>query len=270
MARAKLMKAVLLGVCISAFTTGIAYAQSIEGAGASPAYYGEVSAEVQALIDRQAEIDKVLFKEELYKKLEEKGIKVYYTGINVDVVEIAIAPYTDENAAYLYDVFGKEDVEVVAGSDSILYMTTEVVAPDEVLSTTEGVAPDEVLSYGGADMDVPVSDGDLAHYSEVVDEALVDPRDGAVEEGDFEIQIESIPEEAAELKAADDVMYTTTAEDSAEEIRTIAATGYDVVNADAESAKEGIPTPAIVLAIAGGAALIGGVVIVSKKNKALK
>lgn len=258
MARAKLMKAILMGLCISAFTTGIAYAQSIEGAGASAAYYGEVSAELQALIDRQAEVDKVLFKEELYKKLEEKGIKVFYTGINVDVIEIAIAPYSDENAAYLYDILGKEDIKVVAGEESILYATTEVMAPDIMLY-------DE-----GADMDVPVSDGDLAYYSEIVDGDLVEKRDVAAEEGDFTIQIESIPEEAAELEAADDVMYTTTAVDSAEDIRTIAATGYDVVNADAESAEEGISTPVIVLAIAGGAALLGGAVIVSKKNKPVK
>ena len=82
----------------------------------------------------------------------------------------------------------------------------------------------------------------------------VSDNDAVNDDEEFQIQIESIAEETN----GEEKVYKTTSAD-AEEIRTIAATD--------EKAQDDLSTPIIVLAIAGGAALVGGAVLLANKKK---
>ena len=55
------------------------------------------------------------------KDIEEKGFTVSHTVPTEEYVEIGITPYTEENAQYLYSIFGKEQVKVVEGELAELY-----------------------------------------------------------------------------------------------------------------------------------------------------
>ena len=72
-----------------------------------------------ALTQKQSEIDAYVF-ETHAKELAERGIQVTNTGVIGDAVEIGIADFTDEKAAYLYGVFGTEQVKVVEGEQAVL------------------------------------------------------------------------------------------------------------------------------------------------------
>lgn len=74
------------------------------------------------ILNKQKEIDQYLF-EDYMKDIEEKGFTVTHTVPTEEYVEIGIAPYTEENAEYLYSLFGKEHVKVVEGEQAELYTT---------------------------------------------------------------------------------------------------------------------------------------------------
>jgi arginine repressor len=78
----------------------------------------------KALLEKQQKIDKYVFEDHV-KEIEEKGFSVTYTGPMEDYVEIGIIPYSEENAEYLYSIFGKDGVKVVKG-EKVALMTGEV------------------------------------------------------------------------------------------------------------------------------------------------
>lgn len=227
----QLTKAVLLGLCMSTIATGTVFAQAGGGeSGSSPAFAGEAqSDELTALYEKQSEIDKYLFKDHA-KDIEEKGFRINYTGVIEDKVEIGISPYSDENAEYLYEIFGKDVIHVVESEVPQLYtaeIATTAVADEPTVDGTL-IAPDTPVS----------SDAELA------------------DDGEMSIQIESVGE------AEDsDMIYETVSADATEEqeVRLVSATD--------EVKENGVSAPVMVLAIAGGAALIGGVAVVSSKKK---
>lgn len=77
----------------------------------------------QATLDRQAEVDKLLF-ETYADKLTEYGFKVTHTSPNGDIVEIGITPYSEESAALIVEMVGTAGVKVVEGLSPEIYATT--------------------------------------------------------------------------------------------------------------------------------------------------
>lgn len=247
MIKAKLIKSLMLGLSMSALTTGVAFAQM--PVNTLPAPVGaEQSAELDALYAKQSEIDQYLFVDHV-KEIEEKGIFINYTGVVGDLIEIGISPYSEENANYLYEIFGKDTIQVVEFDQSIIYATTVV---------------DEPAAVDKEDMNTT----DSSPNSTAGD--TVTPEDKVYKDGDVQIQIESIEEDVVE----DAILYTT-GDNSGQEARNVktvsAAEGKDMnVVKNNEEGNDGISASTMILAIAGGAALVGGAVILSGKKKTVK
>jgi hypothetical protein len=227
MIKKNLLKTAMLGLCIATLYSGSAYATLAEPVSAGTE---EVSEETKALYAVQAEIDKVLF-ENNAKEIERLGFMVNYTGVVEDYIEIGISPYNEDNANYIYELVGKDGIKVVEFDQSILYATG--VAPDAAADEVDPeIAVDEVVT----DAEVIMDNGDIAEDADLATTS------GQAEADDKEVQIQ------IESIAGEEKVYKTA---YAEE---------DLAD------KEGVSTPIIALAVAGGAALIGGAVLLSKKK----
>ncbi|HHV10646.1 MAG TPA: hypothetical protein GXX75_10260 [Clostridiales bacterium] len=163
----KYLKGIVLGLCISAFSTSIVFAQAVpsETLDNTSVSSEEVQSEGQkALMEKQREIDQYLFKDHA-KDLEKKDIFVNYTGVVGDYVEIGISPYSDENADYLYGIFGKDEVKVVEFDQSVIYASGPVMEeksykgetvqdqPDQIEGTDTGTGEDVIFYTTGIESD---------------------------------------------------------------------------------------------------------------------
>lgn len=90
----------------------------------------------EKLFEKQKEIDEYIF-EKNAKEIEKKGFTVTHTGAVENYVEVGIAPYNEENAEYLYEIFGKDNVKVVEGQQAILL--NEVAEARTIAATAENV-----------------------------------------------------------------------------------------------------------------------------------
>ncbi len=256
MFRAKLLKAIALGLCMSVLYTGAAYAQSTGGS--TPAFEGTVDAE-GPLFDKQKEIDQILFVD-MSKDIEAKGIKVVYTGVAGDNVEIGVASLTDEQADYLYGILGKDQVKLVPAEEAQIY-TTMAVDPAQ--------APDAVPSDSA---DAPVTDK-AELYKDMPANAT--DGDGRVYKGSDAVATDDVAvtdDAATDLENPDVIFYTTAngAAEPGQEAELVYATGEnaEAVKTGAEADKDGMSTPVIILLVAGGALVIGGgAVVLGKKRK---
>ncbi len=241
MIKRNLMKAVMMGLCMAALSTsGTAFA--MVGAGSTGSVGVEVmTPELEALYAKQSEIDKILLKDHV-RDIELKGFMVNTTGVIDDVIEIGISPYSEENAAYIYELVGKEDVKVVEFDMSVIYQTSApLVAPDETTSSD-------------ADGVVTIQDTDAAE----------------AEDGKMEIQIESV-EDAEDDKM--EIQIESVADGSDEKLETVSAPVDDIrtmAPTNAENKENDLSTSVIILVVAGGAALIGGAVLYSGRKKGNK
>ncbi len=258
MFRAKILKALALGLCMSALITGAAYAQS--GGGSSPSFGGVEDAASSALYEKHREIDRYLFTDHV-KDIAKKGIKVVYTGVADDYVEIGLASFNDEQAAYLYDIFGKDQVKVVSAEEVQLY-TTAAVDP--------AVAPD--LYDNG---DLPLSDQDQIYtIMDEPDASAVDTTETIVDDrvykgGDIDTAADVAAEEG-NLENPDVIFYTTAdgVAEPGQEAELVYATGENAVDkSGAEAEKAGLSAPVIILIAAGGAFIIGGGIVLNGKKK---
>jgi hypothetical protein len=259
MIKSKLVKAFMLGLCMSALTTGAAFAQANVGE-TTPAYSGEAQqAEMDALYAKQKEIDQYVFVDHI-REIEEKGFMVNYTGVSETYVEVGISPYTDENANYLYELLGKEDVKVVEFDQSVIFQTSVMSDPGFDGSATDAELPKEDI----------YTTMELAPDEAVNDSNVVDPNleDKVYKSDDIEIQIESITEEASEVDP--ELVYSTTVADAGQEVLEVETTAVADDAAKSNEAGNGVSAPIIILAIAGGAALVGGTIIATNKKKASK
>lgn len=93
----------------------------------------------EPILQLQAEIDRFLF-EEHAEQLEEQGITVTHTSPGKERVEIGIASYNEEDAAYLYEQLGQEQIVVVEGEQAVTFGTTGSAEMDlnQTNRTTEG------------------------------------------------------------------------------------------------------------------------------------
>lgn len=244
MIKTKLFKAIVIGFCISALSTGMAFAQ--ESVISTPVKGEQLSDAQIALYAKQKEIDQYLLVDHT-KEIADKGIEINYTAVTDTYVEIGISPFNDDNANYLYDIFGKDIVKVVEFDQSILYSSTTSsgVAPDATAVTDEGTA-------------LPANDEIYTTTDIVIDKAgntgVVGPaEDGKVYKGndqEMTIQIESLNPEAAKDDANAQLVYATGESTTAE--------------------SKGLSIPVIILIIAGGAVLFGGAILLTGKNKIRK
>jgi hypothetical protein len=149
----KLIKSFILGLCFTVVSSGAVFANGggiepmLEPLPADTVKMDEVEGDIliQALeedapdsavshmveeptinediLNKQKEIDQYLFEEHI-DDIEEKGFTVTHTVPTEEYVEIGITPFSDENAQYLYSIFGENQVKVVEGEQAELYTTT--------------------------------------------------------------------------------------------------------------------------------------------------
>jgi len=75
--------------------------------------------ENSAVFQKQSEINQYVF-EQHKQEIGAKGFTVTHTGPMDAYVEVGITPYSEENAKYLYGIFGGDMVKVVEGQQAVL------------------------------------------------------------------------------------------------------------------------------------------------------
>ncbi len=259
MIRSKLVKTFLLGLCMSAMFTGTAFAS---GGGVSPSYAGEQSEELNKFYEKQGEIDQYVFGEHA-QDIRKKGFQVIYTGVSDTHVEIGITPYSEENANYLYDIFGDDIVKVVASEEAVLYKDMAAVS-EPVIDTGEtaddvAITKAEEEKLAETNSDAPVASTDK--------EEPIAPDAISEEEPTMEIQIESVSEELSEDELYDLASQSGIVEDAVEEAQVVSATDETLELVSAPNEKQNISAPTIILIIGAGAVIVGAIVLVSSKRK---
>ncbi len=138
MIKNKAIHAMVIGTCIFASSLSGVYADTVAPDTPVSIQIEQVSAS-DPLLQKQNEIDRHVF-EKNAKDFADKGITVTNTGVMGDYVEIGITPYNEENAAYIYDIFGKDQVKVVEGFQA----TTFAVDTDQDVTVQLESYPPEI------------------------------------------------------------------------------------------------------------------------------
>ncbi|MDV4151314.1 hypothetical protein R0131_10715 [Clostridium sp. AL.422] len=93
------------------------------------------------ILNKQQEINVSLF-EQHKDEISQRGFQITHTVPFKDYVEIGILPYSDENANYLYEILGRDMVNIIEGQevmimggqeqdqDAELYIATTTVQED--------------------------------------------------------------------------------------------------------------------------------------------
>lgn len=95
------------------------------------------------LTKKQMEIDQYVF-EQHKEEIKKMGFVVTSTGVVGNVVEVSITPYDVKSADYLYELFGKDMVSVVAGEQA---MTLDVDPASETKAADSGIAVQKEASF---------------------------------------------------------------------------------------------------------------------------
>ncbi len=127
MKKLKLIKALVLGLCLSVLSTGVAFAES--GGGETGEMKIQITSSDDSLNQKQREIDQYIF-EEHKKDIEDMGFTVTNTGVVDDYVEVGITPFNQKNADYLYEALGKDNVKIVEGIQSEI-METQILSDEK-------------------------------------------------------------------------------------------------------------------------------------------
>jgi len=252
MRKSNLVKGFMLGLCMSVLTSGVAFAQM--SGETIPAVSDEAQTdEMKELYALQKDIDQYLLVDHV-KEIEDKGFMINYTSPMDSYVEIGISPFSDENANYLYELFGKDKVKVVEFDQSVIY-ASGIADP--------GVVGDAVVDDQTSKEDIYTTMETTVEPALNADGTLVTPED-KVYKGDTG--------EAVVEEANPEIIYYATdavAGQDDKEVQLVSTTLDDVKSGAEEDAK-GVSTTGIVIAIACGAALVGGAIVISNKKKAVK
>ncbi len=141
--KSKYIKGIMLGLCISALSSSVVFAQEVSSNVTAINVVAEPEG-TKELMEKQRQIDQYLF-EDHAKDLEAKDIFVNYTSIAGDSIEIGISPYNDENANYLYDALGKDGIKIVEFDQSVIYQSGVAV---------DGAAVEDGKMYKGGDVEI--------------------------------------------------------------------------------------------------------------------
>ena len=270
MIKTKLFKGFALGLCLSMLFTGAAFARTGGGTGEK---------KTDPLSKKQEEIDHYVFIDHT-EDIKKAGFEVVYTGVADTFVEIGINPYNNENANYLYKIFGKDIVKVVESEEATLYTATgEKNSENDPKALTADAAEPDLRTGQGAD--TPEAGPEKSASKENVSEKPGEEGTGQMTEEDqkLEIQIESLPE-GKNFTGADDSMVekgeeptgqSGTAEDG-QKTQLISAPEEQsdlAAAANVSDEAEGLSAPVTILLIAGGAMILGGAVllVMKKRNK---
>jgi hypothetical protein len=233
MIKLKLLKTLVISMCVSVLSTGVAFAAEnseslkenptlVEDNGAdlpvdSSIYEMAITNDTDSdLLKKQEEIDRYIFKDHADELLE-MGFKATYTGPNEDLIEIGITPFNDEYAAYLYDIFGTDTIKVIDSEEAQIYASE----PSDKLETPESKEGED--RYVGDD--IVLEDGEMGIVSVGDDAEIVDP-------------------EATDKMAESTVVDTTSA----------------------DSTEKDFSTMIIILSVLGGLVILAGVIILSRKK----
>ncbi|SNS29920.1 PrcB C-terminal [Anaerovirgula multivorans] len=115
MIKSKFTKVCVVGICLTTISSSAVFANS-ENLELRTSPSIEVGIESQ-LTQKHREIDKYIF-EENSEKMAEIGFTVTHTGPREDYIEIGVTPYSEENADFLYEIFGKDSVKIVEGQQA--------------------------------------------------------------------------------------------------------------------------------------------------------
>ena len=167
MFKSKLVKSMVIGMCFTILSAGVAFAaedivepvKAQDGEAQILMAQDEQSEGYKAALEKQKEIDKYLFVEHA-DEIKQQGFTVTYTGPTETYVEIGITPFSEENADYLYEIFGKEGVNVVEDQQAVLLtgahdeeiFTTTIAIDDEINTTTAAVDNDEIYTTTSAEL----------------------------------------------------------------------------------------------------------------------
>ncbi len=276
MRKIQLIKTVMLGLCLSTLYTGVTYASTIDNKAA------EVTIKDIApgtdLSKLQSDIDQYVFTDHT-ADIEKQGFQVTQTVVTNGYVEIGITPFSDENANYLYDLFGKDNVKVVKSDEVKVFKTTEAVAPDTPASSEAAdnslvKRQDEVnkVLFEDKSSDLESKGISIMHTTPVedyIEVGILPYNDENVKyiyslTGEDKVKVVEgkEPELMATSGIATDGEMTATEEGN---VKTVSATDTTAGNKEKESEN--------ILPIAGVAAvavLIGGAVVISQKKKIAK
>ncbi|MTI47642.1 MAG: hypothetical protein FH761_07355 [Firmicutes bacterium] len=289
MINSKVIKTLILGSCITVLSTGVAFADT--GGGDSPSDTGLKQLEIKAtvgsnitvsssvlnkssvdedILKKQREIDKYLF-EDHSDEIANQGFKVTYTGPLKNIIEIGISPYTEENAEYLYNIFGKDQIKVIEGEEAVLMRTSG-------LTTATALSPE--LEKASVDEDIIKKQGEVDKYlfednkDEIADKGFI-----VIHTGPFdnyvEIGIKPYTEENAEylygifgrdeVKVVEgqqaELMYSTDLTDDSD-----LADDSDKTGSEEDKKDDGMGTTAPLVA-AGSVIAIGGATFIVRKQK---
>lgn len=269
MIRKNLLKTFAFSICMSALFTGQVYAQSTGAS--SPAFEGTISQEDSTLFEKQSQIDQHLFIDHI-KDIEKKNFKVIYTGVAHGYVEVGISPYSEENAEYIFDIVGKDQVKVVGAEEAVLLNHQD--APDAVVET-DNISP--VMDIG---KDTPVSynNGD----DTLIDDSLtIEEREQkAIAEEEFTIQIESVRNEELGEVVPDVISQSDLVQDLQDEDVAITSdkdsevnivSTKDTLENTSDNTSENtqataLSRPGIIGMIAGGIIILGGAAFAKNKK----
>ncbi len=276
MRKIQLIKTVMLGLCLSTLYTGVTYASTIDNKAA------EVTIKDIApgtdLSKLQSDIDQYVFTDHT-ADIEKQGFQVTQTVVTNGYVEIGITPFSDENANYLYDLFGKDNVKVVKSDEVKVFKTTEAVAPNTPASSEAAdnslvKRQDEVnkVLFEDKSSDLESKGISIMHTTPVedyIEVGILPYNDENVKyiyslTGEDKVKVVEgkEPELMATSGIATDGEMTATEEGN---VKTVSATDTTAGNKEKESEN--------ILPIAGVAAvavLIGGAVVISQKKKIAK
>jgi hypothetical protein len=132
MKNSKMFKTIAMVMCVAAL--------SAMSAGVALADNGISTQDIQG---KQSEIDKYLF-EDHADDIAALGFAVTHTAPMDAYVEIGITPYTEENADYLYGIFGSDMVKVVEGEQAVLLTGNESTLEAPITDTAVDL-PKEIL-----------------------------------------------------------------------------------------------------------------------------
>ena len=123
MIKNKAIHAMIIGTCIFASSMTGVYADTT-ATDTPVSIQIEQVRESDSLMQKQNEIDQYVF-EKNAKDFANKGITVTTTGVMGDYVEVGITPFNETNANYIYEIFGKDQVKVVAGLQAATLKTAD-------------------------------------------------------------------------------------------------------------------------------------------------
>lgn len=117
MKKFKIIRAIVLGIVITVLSSNVTFAETAED-NKSGDQIMQIAVVDENLVKKQEEIDEIIFNNNS-KEIIDKGFNVISTSIVGSFVEVRIEPYNEENAEHLYNILGRDMINVVEGEQAM-------------------------------------------------------------------------------------------------------------------------------------------------------